>query len=328
MTCSFCGHWNCEGEHRCAHCGRRPQLGSTGSLYGSELNTGKLREEILSAVQGDSAATAVAPAWKREVEKKVGAYLERRRAGQTEGLPQVPGRLASEGEPSLPIDPELAALDRGLASEARPQALADNAGSQDLAGDSDGPRSVLEESHPLPTADQPLEIGRGYKSPFSGGKGSLGPEVASGSPVAPVEIRAVAGLLDLAVVLISLGMLLTLFHLMGGALVPGEEGTRVILLSFLALLVFYWLFCVETGAETPGMRWVGLRVVTFDGQSLTARQRFTRAWATVLSTIALGLGFFWSLADEEKLTWHDRLSKTFLTRDESANVRWVLRTHH
>ena len=80
-------------------------------------------------------------------------------------------------------------------------------------------------------------------------------------------------------------------------LVPGEESARAILISFLALLVFYWLFCVETGAETPGMRWVGLRVVSFDGQPLTAQQRFTRAWATVLSTIALGLGFFWSLAD-------------------------------
>ena len=325
MTCSFCGHSNGEGEHRCAHCGRRPEGGSAGSLYGSELSTGKLREETLAAVQGASGATTTAPVWKREVEEKVEAYLQRRRAGQTKESPQLPAGQKPEGELSLPIDPELAALDRGLTSEARPKALADNARSQDLAGDSEGPRSVLKESHPRPA---PLEIGRGYKSPFAEPKKSLRPEVASGSPVAPVEIRAVAGLLDLAVVLISLGVLLTLFHLMGGALVEGEEGTRAILLSFLALLVFYWLFCVETGAETPGMRWVGLRVVSFDGQPLTAQQRFTRAWATVLSTIALGLGFFWSLADEEKLTWHDRLSKTFLTGDESANVSWVLRSHH
>ena len=328
MTCSFCGHWNGEGEHRCAHCGRRPEGGSADSLYGSELNTAKLREETLAAVQGGLAASAAAPVWKREVEEKVGAYLQRRRAGQTKGSPQLPRGQESESEPSLPIDPELAALDRGLTSETRPRTAADKAGSQDLAGDSDGPRSLTEESHRRPAADQPLEIGRGYKSPFAEGKKSLSHGVASGSPVAPVAIRAVAGLLDVAVVLISLGMLLTLFQLMGGALVPGEEGARAILISFLALLVFYWLFCVETGAETPGMRWVGLRVVTFDGQSLTARQRFTRAWATVLSTTALGLGFFWSLADEEKLTWHDRLSKTFLTRDESANVRWVLRAHH
>ena len=174
----------------------------------------------------------------------------------------------------------------------------------------------------------PLEIGRGYKSPFAEDGGIPGREVASASPVAPVAIRAVAGFLDLTVVLISLGMLLTLFHLMGGALVPGEESARAILISFLALLLFYWLFCVETGAETPGMRWLGLRVVSFDGQPLTARQRLARAWATVLSTTALGLGFVWSLADEDNLTWHDRLSKTFLTRDESAEVPHVLRAHH
>ena len=323
MTCSFCGHSNAEGEHRCAHCGRRPEAGSAGSSHGLGPSTGKLLEETLAAVQGASGATTTAPVWKREVEEKVGAYLERRRAGQAAESPQLPAKQKSEGEPSLPLESEphlpidsaLAALDRGLATETRPQTRADKAGNRDLTSDSDRRRSVLEESHPRPAAE-PLEIGRGYKSPFAEPKTSLRPEVASASPVAPVEIRALAGLLDLAVVLISLGMLLTLFHLMGGTLIEGGEGTRAILLSFLALLVFYWLFCVETGAETPGMGWVGLRVVSFDGQPLTAQQRFTRAWATVLSTIALGLGFVWSLADEEKLTWHDRLSKTFLTRDE------------
>ena len=286
-------------------------------------------------MQGASGATTTAPLWKKEVEEKVGTYLQRRRAGQVAESPQLPAKQESEGElslplegkPHLPIDSALAALDRGVASEARPQTPADKAETQDLAGDSDGTRSVLEEGHPRPAADQPLEIGRGYKSPFAEPKRSLRPDVASASPVAPVGIRALAGLLDLAVVLISLGMLLTLFYLMGGALVEGEEGTRAILLSFLALLVFYWLFCVETGAETPGMRWVGLRVVSFDGQPLTAHQRFTRAWATVLSTTALGLGFVWSLADEEKLTWHDRLSKTFLTQDEWPGIPWSLRAH-
>ena len=312
MTCSFCGHWNCEGEHRCAHCGRRSEGGSAGSLNGSGLNTGQLREETLAAVQNGSGATAAEPLWQREVEEKVGAYLERRRAGHTEGVSEVSRGLASESEPPLPIDPKEAASDRGPDSGTRPRTPPDKAGSQAPPGDSDGPRSAAEESHPRPAADQPLEVGRGYKSPFAEGGGSRGREVASASPVAPVAIRAMAGLLDLAVVLISLGMLLTLFHLMGGVLLPGEEGARAILISFLALLLFYWLFCVETGAETPGMRWVGLRVVSFDGQSLTAQQRFTRAWATVLSTTALGLGFVWSLADEEKLTWHDRLSKTFL----------------
>ncbi len=235
-------------------------------------------------MQGASGATTTAPLWKKEVEEKVGAYLQRRRAGQVAESPQLPAKQESEGElslplegkPHLPIDSALAALDRGVASEARPQTPADKAETQDLAGDSDGTRSVLEEGHPRPAADQPLEIGRGYKSPFAEPKRSLRPDVASASPVAPVGIRALAGLFDLAVVLISLGMLLTLFYLMGGALVEGEEGTRAILLSFLALLVFYWLFCVETGAETPGMRWVGLRVVSFDGLRGSARGRCQR----------------------------------------------------
>ena len=66
------------------------------------------------------------------------------------------------------------------------------------------------------------------------------------------------------------------------------------------------------------MNWLGLRVLNFDGEPPSAAQRRTRALGTILSTLSLGLGFAWSIADEEKLTWHDRMSKTFVTREGSS----------
>ena len=36
----------------------------------------------------------------------------------------------------------------------------------------------------------------------------------------------------------------------------------------------------------------------------------TRRRAALVSLLALGLGFLWSLWDPERLTWHDRLSRT------------------
>ena len=35
-----------------------------------------------------------------------------------------------------------------------------------------------------------------------------------------------------------------------------------------------------------------------------------------LSLAALGIGFVWAAADEQGLTWHDRMSKTFVAQDE------------
>ena len=35
-----------------------------------------------------------------------------------------------------------------------------------------------------------------------------------------------------------------------------------------------------------------------------------RFFAAILSWLPLGLGFFWQLWDADRLTWHDRLSRT------------------
>ena len=58
---------------------------------------------------------------------------------------------------------------------------------------------------------------------------------------------------------------------------------------------------------------LGLRVVNFDGYPADARQRLVRFVCACLSTLA-GLGLLWALFDEEKLTWYDHMSKTFLAQ--------------
>jgi uncharacterized RDD family membrane protein YckC len=72
------------------------------------------------------------------------------------------------------------------------------------------------------------------------------------------------------------------------------------------------LFCLANG-DSPGMRWTRLALVTFDGQRPTRTQRMHRLTSGVLSFCAAGLGFLWALVDEETLTWHDHISRTFPT---------------
>ena len=61
------------------------------------------------------------------------------------------------------------------------------------------------------------------------------------------------------------------------------------------------------------MRWSSVKVLNFDGQRPTREQRLTRLFAGALSFLAAGLGLVWALADEESLTWHDHISKTFVS---------------
>ena len=145
-----------------------------------------------------------------------------------------------------------------------------------------------------------------------------GPSSAHGVPslVAPLATRAIAGLLDLVLVLIALGVFVGVFRLMGGPIMTDVEGIRSLAFAFFAITVFYWVFYVRYIGETAGMTWVGLRLVSFDGRPPTEEQRRARAFGTVLSTAAVGLGFAWSVADDEQLSWHDRISKTLVTRDE------------
>ena len=133
---------------------------------------------------------------------------------------------------------------------------------------------------------------------------------------APISLRLVAGLMDMAVVAAALGVFVTVCIAAKGDILGGMEGLRLISLAFLLLLAFYWIFYLRFLGRTAGMTWLGLRVLNFDGDPPDEGQRRARAFGTVLSAAALGIGFAWAAADESRLTWHDRISKTFVALDQ------------
>jgi uncharacterized RDD family membrane protein YckC len=84
---------------------------------------------------------------------------------------------------------------------------------------------------------------------------------------------------------------------------------------FVAILAFYFYFFLRFGGATAGMAWTGLRILNFDGGYPSVSQLQARAVGTILSFAAAFVGFLWAAVDYEGLTWHDRMSKTFLTCD-------------
>jgi uncharacterized RDD family membrane protein YckC len=131
------------------------------------------------------------------------------------------------------------------------------------------------------------------------------------APVALPAHRGLAMALDTSMILIALGLFVITFQLAGGAIVL--NGQTIPLFAGIAAVFgffYHFLFCIANG-DTPGMCWTGLQLLNFDGHRPDRDQRAYRLVAKCLSVLAAGLGLLWALVDEEKLTWHDHMSRTF-----------------
>ncbi len=131
------------------------------------------------------------------------------------------------------------------------------------------------------------------------------------APVASPVHRAMAAALDASMVVMALGTFVITFELAGGVVTMNAH-TAAMLAGIAAVfgLLYQLLFCLANG-DTPGMRWTQLRLTNFDGGRPDAEQRVYRLAGQCLSVLAAGLGLLWALVDEEKLTWHDHMSRTF-----------------
>jgi uncharacterized RDD family membrane protein YckC len=75
-------------------------------------------------------------------------------------------------------------------------------------------------------------------------------------------------------------------------------------------LLYQGLFFSLSGA-TPGMRIARIALCTFDDENPTRRAMRRRIVAILLSACPLGLGFLWAALDEDRLAWHDRVSRMY-----------------
>lgn len=137
------------------------------------------------------------------------------------------------------------------------------------------------------------------------------------APVALPGHRVLAALVDLSWILIGVGLLaVTAFlgaNAAGADLVISRQTAPFLIAIAVVVALFYRSVWYFANADTPGMRFAGLQLVDFDGRRPDREQRGLRQVASLLSLVAAGLGLVWALVDEENLTWHDHISKTFPT---------------
>jgi uncharacterized RDD family membrane protein YckC len=156
-------------------------------------------------------------------------------------------------------------------------------------------------------------------SPAAGAKQAEIPAAANSAeqsglyPVASIEDRRLAALVDAGCLLFAYGGFLALFSSLGGEFTLSKLSAAVYVATFATVYLQYFALFTIFGGTTPGMMIRGLQVVSFSGEPPTPRQMLWRSAGYMLSAGTFFLGFLWSMWDEDSLTWHDRVSRTYLS---------------
>jgi uncharacterized RDD family membrane protein YckC len=220
-------------------------------------------------------ADAAEPEWRREVSRRLREYRARRHPGEVD-----------DSQSGLPFR-------------------------QEISLEEEPPKRVR--SKPAQRAHQAERVEIRVQSELDFSSGDRAHPQSPLVPVAGLAERRFAGAIDAGLLMVTCIGFVGLFRSLGGQMGFGRVDA-VIYLAVASLIYGLYFFTFTTLAgSTPGMQLRGLTVVRMDGCLPDTRQLVSRSFGYLLSAAALTLGFLWSLWDEDRFTWHDRMSQTYVT---------------
>jgi hypothetical protein len=83
----------------------------------------------------------------------------------------------------------------------------------------------------------------------------------------------------------------------------------VLTLAIAAMMYQVLFFCLNDA--TPGMRYARIALCTFAEASPSRRAMRRRLLAMLIAVCPLGLGMLWAWMDDDRLAWHDRISRIY-----------------
>ena len=134
---------------------------------------------------------------------------------------------------------------------------------------------------------------------------------------APFSRRLLAGAIDSLLVVTAFAIFAYIFFRIT-SIVPAPQQAAGISVSLIALfwIAYQYLLLVFTGT-TPGLKLARLQLSRFDGSAVPVRIRRWRVLASVLSGLSLALGYAWCFLDEDRLCWHDRITRTYMAPNQT-----------
>lgn len=239
-----------------------------------------------------SAVAEDEPEWRREVSRRLDDYRARRRRLHADdsqsGLPFVAGSDFDEEE----------AHEREIESErARERAS----------------QQPVRRTAQRPRQNERMDICIQPELDFASSPHERAHPQTALVPVAGLAERRIAGLLDGIFLALTYAGFLGLFRSLGGQLYIEKVDAAVYLATFFLFYAQYFFLFTSFAGATPGMQLRQLTIVRLDGSVADPRQLFWRSFGYLLSGATLGIGFLWSLWDEDRFTWQDRISQTYIT---------------
>ena len=151
--------------------------------------------------------------------------------------------------------------------------------------------------------------------------------VAFGYQIAGIGSRFLASLLDTLVVgllqIVILIVLTLIIRLFDGSAFSGQIAAWVYAIFGLVAAIFYWgyyvFFEMLWNGQTPGKRWVGLRVIRSDGTPITLSEALIRNLARLVDFLpaAYGIGIVTMFIDKQSRRLGDLAAGTLVVQDRA-----------
>ena len=300
-ACPACGHPVQGWEHRCDRCGRRLIPPNAGAASETRAQNRESRLLVVSAASGGKQAakgsaldSGFRPAATRP---RAPAFPEPLRRRLSEQVQEFRTRRL---RPSLPFPPDEESREVGkvvpIAQEIAPQEPKQTDRTENRRVRSAGSPSQSQSPLAFPNADPGL-LQVEFSTP----------------PVASFRIRVLANCLDFACILAAVAVFLAPLPLLSGVVVLDRYMIAAGLAVGCAVALVYGVVFLYLAGATPAMQRLGLRLVNFDGQPASRPERLWRLLGSIVSAGSFLLGFIWAAMDDERFSWHDRMSRTFLT---------------
>ena len=153
------------------------------------------------------------------------------------------------------------------------------------------------------------------------------PPAGVSTPYAGIATRAVALALDVLIVDLVALVVGALFALVGSLVTDIHLDTVGKLLAAAAWAIFvvsYFVAFWSSVGQTPGMRWLGLRVTTADGGAVSPGRALIRVIGLGLAIIPLFAGFLPVLVDDHRRALQDFMAGTVVVYVEDAAAPAIL----
>ena len=128
---------------------------------------------------------------------------------------------------------------------------------------------------------------------------------------AALHLRAMAWAIDGLLVLGGFTAFVAAFAHFAGEITLGAPlavGAAIVLAG---LYLVYQMLFFSLSDQTPGMRYARIGLCTFSDENPSRSAMRKRVLAQVVAVAPLGLGLAWVLLDDDRLGWHDRMSRMY-----------------